>query len=208
MKQSKPIILLGAGGHAGVLADLILLKGWTIEGFVAPENISIKGFSDIPYLGNDEILLEKRFLREVYLINGIGAVSPEGNQVRFRLYAKYKSWGYDFLTLIHPSAIVAKTVQIGEGVQIMAGVIIQPNVVICANTIINTRSSIDHDCQVGHSVHVAPGVTLSGNVMVGDYTLLGVGSTVIQGISIGEQAMVCAGSIVVNNIEAREKVKE
>lgn len=207
MKQLKPIVILGAGGHASVLADLIVLKGWSIEGFVAPENSSIKGFSEIPYLGNDEVLFEKKFLREVYLINGVGAISPEGNQARFRLYAKYKNVGYDFLTLIHPSAIVAKTAQIGEGVQIMAGVVIQPNVVICSNTIINTRSSIDHDCQIGHSVHVAPGVTISGNVTVNNHALIGVGSTVIQGISIGEQAMICAGSVVVNNIEAHKKVK-
>jgi sugar O-acyltransferase (sialic acid O-acetyltransferase NeuD family) len=207
MKQLRSIVILGGGGHASVLADLIALKGWSVEGFVAPENNPIKGFSDIPYLGNDRVLFEKGFLREVYLINGIGAISPEGNIARFRLYTQYKNMGYDFLTLIHPSAMVAKTAQIGEGVQIMAGVVIQPNIIICANTIINTRASIDHDCQIGHSVHVAPGVTLSGNVTVNDHALIGVGSTVIQGISIGEQAMVCAGSVVVSNIESCEKVK-
>lgn len=203
----RPIVILGAGGHASVVADLIATKGWLIKGFVAPEEKPIKGFFELPYLGKDEILFDERFSREVYLVNGLGSISPEGNQIRFRLYAQYKNLGYDFLTLIHPSAVVAKTAKIGEGVQIMAGVIIQPNVVIGENTIINTRSSIDHDCHIGHSVHIAPGVTLSGNGSVHDQALLGVGSVMIQGISIGERAMVCAGSVVVNNIEAREKVK-
>ncbi len=199
---NTPIILLGAGGHAAVLAELALRLGKNILGVVAPTESTLKGFPDIAYLGCDAAI-EKYSPMEVKLVNGIGTVSVIKNNERRKIFEHFKQRGYSFDTLIHPSVILASNVNVGEGVQIMAGVIIQPNVKIDSNTIINTGACVDHDCQIGHSVHVAPNVTLSGNVLIGENAFIGVGSVLIQGIHVDDNAMICAGMVVTKHVATK-----
>lgn len=195
MSKTQPIIILGAGGHASVLIELLKTLNKSIIGVVAPENY-IKNYADIPYLGDDSIILNYA-TSEIMLVNGLGSISVDKNKIRGAIYVRYKALGYQFDTLIHPSSIIASTVTLQEGVQVMAGVVLQPNVVIGQNTIINTGTCIDHDCIIGENVHIAPGVTLSGNVHIGHNSFVGVGATIIQGIKTGESAMIRAGKTIV-----------
>lgn len=199
--MKKPIIILGAGGHASVLADVATLLGMNILGFCNPVNASIKGFPEITYLGNDSILNQYP-PEQVNLVNGIGAVSVQGNLQRRALFQQFSDGGYLFETLIHPSTVVARSAQINQGAQIMAGAIIQPNARISENVIVNTAASIDHDCIIGHSVHIAPGSILSGNVVIKDNSMVGVGAVIIQGVTVESNVMVRAGRIAVKNIAA------
>ncbi len=198
--MNHPLILIGAGGHAAVLVELASVLGKTILGFIALEETQVPGFPHIPYLGDDSYLTENYAREAIKLINGVGAISVPKNHHRDKLFSHYKNKGYLFETLVHPSAIVASNVKLGEGVQVMAGAIIQPNVTIGQNTIINTGASLDHDCQIGRHVHIAPRATLSGNVKVADYVHIAVGATLIQGLVIGESAMIRAGATIITDI--------
>lgn len=207
MNAEKRIIILGAGGHASVVAELLKVLNKSIFGFVAPNQTAIHNYPEIPYLGTDETFVKEFKSTEFTLVNGVGSTTPQRNEIRQTLFNHFKNEGYAFETLVHPSACVASTAILNEGCQIMARAVIQPNVIVHPNVIINTAASIDHDCEIGHSVHVAPGAVLSGNVCVGENALVGVGSTVIQGVTIGSLAMICAGRIVENNIQANVKFK-
>lgn len=203
--MSLPVIILGAGGHAKVLIDALLESSAVIAGVLDPDpDLAGACVLGVPVLGNDSIAVEFP-PSEVQLVNGLGSVGTPAR--RRQLYDKFKALGYDFATVVHPSAIVASDVVLGEGAQVMAGSIIQPGSSIGCNCIINTRASIDHDCIVGNHVHIAPGVTLSGGVSVGEATHIGTGAIVIQGISIGVNAVVAAGAVVVKDIPARTKVR-
>lgn len=208
MKNNYPIIIIGGGGHATVLIELLKLLGKTILGVVAPQFCTIKNYSDINYLGNDEVIFKSYYPRNVKLINGVGAVSVQKNQVRQKIFQIFKDAGYSFETLVHPSAIVANTVILDEGVQVMARVVIQPNTIIEKNTIINTGACIDHDCFIAENTHIAPGVTISGNVTIGKNSHIGVGTNIIQGIDVGCNVMISAGSTVVKNVSIFQKSKE
>jgi len=197
--NAQPVIILGAGGHACVLIELLKSLRRTILGIVAPDKSLLMNYPDIPYLGGDEYI-DHCSPADVKLVNGIGAISAQKNQVRHLIYQRFKAKGFGFDTLIHPSAVIASTVTVGEGTQLMARTVIQPNVIIGANTIINTGACIDHDCKLGDAVHVAPGAVLSGGVSVGDYAFIGVGAAVIQGITISSHAMVRAGRTVVKHV--------
>lgn len=198
MSRDCPLLIIGAGGHASVIAEIIKIRQLLVLGVVALNEQPIKGYEEFPCLGNDDSI-RNYDPASVRLIIAIGTTSVESNAQREALYQKYKMLGYQFATLIHPAAVVASTALIQEGAQIMAGAIIQSNSSIGHNTIINTRASIDHDCQIGHSVHIAPGATLSGNVIVGDQAFIGVGATVIQGRKIGDNMMIRAGGLVVKH---------
>ena len=197
---NKPIIIIGNGGHASVLAEVLRTNNYDIKGYTAPTNESNQ--YGLKYLGTDEDILYFN-PNSVELILGIGTVNV--STVRKRLFHYFRYKGYKFSKVIHQSAIIAPSVKLGEGVQIMAGVILQTNVTIADNTIINTGTLIDHDCKISKHVHIAPGCNLSGNVYVGDNSHIGTGSTVIQGVKIGESCLIGAGSVVIKDINNRKK---
>ncbi|MBD8519606.1 acetyltransferase [Lysinibacillus fusiformis] len=199
--MNKPIIILGNGGHASVLTEILLLQNRKILGFTAPEEQT--NSYDLKYLGTDEIFENYNPL-EVELVLGLGTVGI--SNVRQGLYKKLKNQGYTFVICVHPRAIIASTATLDEGTQIMAGAVVQPHVQIGENTIINTGAIIEHDCIIGAHVHVAPGTTLSGNIQIGDCTHIGTGAKIIQGITIGSHSLIGAGAVVINNISSNQKV--
>ena len=195
---SKPLLILGAGGHTRVLLDCLKNYKCTIIGLTdssvdkhASEQLGVK------VIGNDHEVL-KFAPGDILLVNGLGSVGIIAK--RKELFKYFKTNGYYFAQVIHPSAVIGSQVETGEGVQLMAGAIIQPGCFIDDNVLINTKVSVDHDCEIGKNVHVAPGVTLSGNVRIEDDVHLGSGTTIIQGIRVGMGSIIGAGSLVLDNI--------
>lgn len=90
----------------------------------------------------------------------------------------------EYEVVMHPTAIIHKSVEIGWGTVIMAGVIIQPQVKIGKHCIVNTGATVDHDCVVEDYAHIAPGAHLCGGVHVGEGALVGVGVGIEPGAVI------------------------
>lgn len=196
--MNRPVLILGAGGHAKVLIEALLQSGATLAGITDPDpDLAGKTLLEVPVLGGDDVVSDFP-QTEILLVNGLGSVGVP--VARRGLFERYKAMGYRFATVIHPSAIIASDVELGEGVQVMAGVVIQPGCRVGCNTIINTRASVDHDCIIGSNVHVAPGVTLSGGVSIKDVAHIGTGATIVQGIKIGAHCVVGAGSVVIRDV--------
>ncbi len=203
--MSLPVIILGAGGHAKVLIDALLASSAVITGIVDP-NPMLAGANilGVPVLGGDDVV-DGVPPSQVQLVNGLGSVSLP--TIRQHLYERFKGLGYNFATVVHPSAVVASDVVLGEGAQVMAGAVIQPGCRIGINSIINTRASVDHDCIIGDHAHISPGVTMSGGVTVGECSHVGTGATVIQGLSIGTGCLIAAGAVVTKDIFDGAKVR-
>ncbi len=198
----KPIIILGAGGHAKVLIEAIRQSVHEIIGLTDPVMAESSRFLGIKVLGHDDVVFNYS-TSEVELVNGIGAMP--GSKLRHELNERMEKKGFQFAKVIHPSAMIASDVEIGSGAQIMAGVVIQPGVRIGRSCIINTGSILDHDCVIHDDCHLAPGVTLSGNVDIGERTHIGTGTSVIQGITIGHDCIIAAGSIIHHKIPSNTK---
>ena len=191
--MTRPVILLGAGGHARVLLDALRCCGVEVLGFVGPDLSSAE--LDVEYLGGDECV-QGFAVDEVVLVNGVGNIGG-----RQRLFDAFKSQGYRFAQVIHPSAIISKQSVLAEGVQVMAGTVIQAGVSVAENVIINTRASVDHDCCIGAHAHISVGAVLAGDIKIGKSVLIGAGSTLIQGIGIGDGSVVGAGAVVIRDVE-------
>lgn len=199
--MKMPIIVIGGGGHAKVLIDILIEQGEKILGFVCanPENEPSEIFG-CSCLGTDEIV-RNMAPDKVRLVNGIGSVGD--TTIRRKIYENYANYGYTFTSVISSSAVISSRAILGTGVQVFAGAIIQAGAVLGDNTIINVKASIDHDCVIGPHVHIAPGATLSGGVFVGEGTHVGTGASIIQGIKIGTLTTVGAGAVVIKNVEDR-----
>lgn len=193
-----PVIVLGAGGHAKVLLDVLKLHNIKIIGLTDSQPAKINNLIfDVEVLGDDAEIL-KYSPDTIGLVNGLGTI--KSCSIRKKIYEQFKVKYYNFASVIHPSAIVSQYVELSEGVQIMAGSIVQTDCFIGTNTIINTRASVDHDCTIADHVHIAPGVTLSGGVEVGECVHIGTGAVVLQGIKIGRNSTIGAGAIVTRDV--------
>ncbi|MGS0696508.1 acetyltransferase [Shewanella sp. 0m-4] len=194
----KPIVVIGGGGHASVLVDILRLQNREILAVISPDNISErKVFSDIEHFKEDDDVL--RFsTKDVLLVNGIGML-PRSDLKR-KLNQYYLSLGYKFETVIANSAQVSPFSTIESGVQIFAGAIIQAGVSISEHSVINSGVILEHDCKVGTYNHIAPRATLCGQVSTGNDVFIGAGATIIQNIEIEPRAIVGSGALVTKNL--------
>lgn len=195
-----PLWVVGNGGHAKVLIDAINLQDkYRLAGTISdcPHEPPIQ--PGVPHIGpiKPEVAIQHGV---AFAIVGIG-----DNHVRHRMSQLLRDV-VTWVTIVHPSAIVAASSVIGEGVFLGAGTIVQPNVRIGDHVIVNTAASVDHDSTIGNYSHIAPGVRLSGNVSVGERALLGVGLSVVPGIKIGADSVVGAGSVVIHDVSEGARV--
>jgi sugar O-acyltransferase (sialic acid O-acetyltransferase NeuD family) len=194
-------LILGAGGHAQVVADILLR--------MQEANVAI---TPIGYLDDNPALAGKRLLGlpvlgEIAQLPNIPhdgiVVAIGGNATRQRLFKTWGSRGEHFVVACHPSAIIAPDVKLGPGSMICAGAVVNPGSVIGADAILNTGCTVDHHNHVGDHAHIAPGVHLGGDVSIGEGTLVGIGATVMPQRQVGEWSIVSAGALVHSDLGDR-----
>ncbi len=195
--SALPVIVVGAGGHAVVVADALLAAGRTVLGFVDAE-ASLAGATrlGLPVLGGDDVL-EAHGRDRVELANGIGGVGGRDAGLRARVQARLEAAGWQFTGVRHPAAVVSAHAQVAAGAQLMAGSVVQAGARVGRGAIVNTRAVVEHDVQVGDFAHVAPGAVLCGNVTLGSGAHVGAGATVRQGVTLGGGVVVGIGAAVV-----------
>jgi sugar O-acyltransferase (sialic acid O-acetyltransferase NeuD family) len=194
------LVIVGAGGHARVLAEIVhLRRQFQLVGFT-DSNPQLKGMKilDVPVLGGDEILPGLRSQGVEEAIVGVG--SSGDNYPRSLLFERIVRIGFHPALLIHPTAVLSASVEIGRGVAVMARAVVNPNARLGDNVIVNTGAIVEHDCILGDHVHVASGACLSGGVRVGQMSFVGVGASSIQQVSIGEGCLIGGGAAVVGDI--------
>lgn len=184
------LVIIGAGGHGKVIADIALKLGYSDITFLDDNakgeclNFIIIGTSEkIPILndGNTDFV-----------------IAVGNNFIRKNIAEKYD---VNWVTLIHPSAVVAANVEIGKGTAIMAGAIINADAKIGEHCIINTGAVIEHDNIIEDYVHISPNAALGGMVDIGIGTHIGISATVKNNIDICGGCTVGAGAVVVKNID-------
>lgn len=193
--MQKKVVIIGASGHAKVIADIVKSSKDEIVGFL-DDNIDIQGnviFEDKIVLGTSKKEDIEKY-KDNYFIIGIGS-----NEVRKLISKKYPS--LKWYTAIHPSSIIGSNVEIGEGSVLMAGTVINTGTKVGKHCIINTCSSVDHDNILENYVHISPGTHLAGTVKVMEGTWICAGVTVINNITIAKNNIIGAGATVVRNIE-------
>ncbi len=193
--MQKKVVIIGASGHAKVIADIVKSSKDEIVGFL-DDNMDIQGnviFEDKIVLGTSKKEDIEKY-KDNYFIIGIGS-----NKVRKLISKKYPS--LKWYTAIHPGSIIGSNVEIGEGSVLMAGTVINTGTKIGKHCIINTCSSVDHDNILENYVHISPGTHLAGTVKVMEGTWICAGVTVINNITIAKNNIIGAGATVVRNIE-------
>jgi sugar O-acyltransferase (sialic acid O-acetyltransferase NeuD family) len=198
------ILVLGAGGHAQVVADILMRT------FDAGKRIKPLGYLDDNCKYHGQTLLGLPVLGSITdlarVVHDTLIVAIGDNHTRQALFNQLQHQGKCFVTAKHPAAVIAPDVSIGPGVVICAGVVVNPGSMIGANVILNTGCTVDHHNHISAHAHVGPGAHLGGEVQVGTGALIGIGATVLPRCRIGSWSLVGAGAVVHTDVPDRAVV--
>lgn len=194
------LLILGAGGHARVVAETALAQG---------------GFSEIAFLDDHAhhqtdptvlgwpVLGPLRRASDMSMLQSFQAALVGIGDAAKRLHwlDQLGTIGYQRPRLIHPTAWVSDSASLGPGSVVFAQAAVQALAHLGTGVILNTACSIDHDVQLADGVHICPGARLAGDVHVGARSWIGIGACVTQQVLIGEDVIVGAGAAVVQDLE-------
>ncbi len=187
------LIILGAGGHGRVVADIALKsRRWKQIAFLDDDS-SLQSFLGINVIGAMNSM-------EQYLENCEVFVAVGNNKIRQKVFIDLEEMGAKIPTIIHPDSSIGSNVTIGKGTVIMPGVVINCNSTIGKGCIINTCASVDHDNIICDYVHLSPGVHTAGTVQVGKGTWIGICASIRNDIQIVDNCIIGAGTVVVKDI--------
>jgi UDP-perosamine 4-acetyltransferase len=190
------LLMVGGGGHARVLQELLTEAGHDLAGYVAPSDADLLLEGALQRYTDEQVLALNP--EEFLLINGIG--SSGDLSLRASVFEKFKAAGFNFLQLVAPTAHVSDSAAVTEGVQVMHMAVVHTDAKIDDNTIVNTGAIVEHHNVIGAHCHIAIGAVLAGNVTVGDRTHIGANATVLQGVTIGSNCIIGAGAVVLNDV--------
>lgn len=191
----KKIALIGQGGHAKVITDVI--KSQNCYEIVAVFDDKYEQLSREQgiYYGPTSyisVLMEELMCKFIVAIGN--------NMVRKKIVEKLRLLPEQYETLVHPTAVISGSVSIGSGTVVMPNAVINADTFVGSHTIVNTAAVIEHDNYIGDFVHVSPGAILTGTVTVGEGTQIGAGATVIPNLTIGQWSIIGAGTTVIDGL--------
>jgi sugar O-acyltransferase (sialic acid O-acetyltransferase NeuD family) len=203
-RRPKRVLIIGAGGHARVIADAILCN---------PANhdvLDVVGFLDDDPAYRGERALGKPILGTIADLQGIPhdavVIGIGENETRRRLFNELVSRGEHPIAIIHPKATVAQDVPVGVGSVIFAGVVVNTGAAIREDVILNTGCSVDHNSVVDAHAHICPGAHLGGTVRIGEGAFIGIGSAIIHNRCVGEWATIGGGAVVIRDVAPKTTV--
>jgi sugar O-acyltransferase (sialic acid O-acetyltransferase NeuD family) len=202
--NGKALIIAGCGGFGAeaiwVAEDTSVSQNddlkWNVLGYVDDDRrkaaLECYGYK---VLGSPEVTAPGLNGREVWYFCAIG-----DNSARQRMAERLDGLGWRAATLIHPSVVRARNVQVGEGTYVGALSILSPNCTVGRHVIINQHAAIGHDAHIGDFSNICPSAQINGSCRIGRGALIGSHASVMQGRSVGENAVVGANSLVIRAV--------
>lgn len=195
--SARRVIIVGAGGHARVVASILL---WM-------RDVDVVGVADRTKATLGETV---GFTRIVTTIDELPALRREGvtwaalaigdNRERAALFSRLEAEGFSLLTARHPTAIIERDVGLGAGSMVCAGAILCAGVSVGPDVLLNTGAIVDHESRIGAHAHIGPGCRISGRVAIGERTFVGAGTTIRDHVTIGADSVIGVGSVIVDDI--------
>lgn len=193
------LVVIGSSGHGRVVADAARRAGHAVIGFI--DDFTQGGQVDgLPRLGGCERLPELLAAHP-----GLGAAVAIGDNYR-RLQVAQKARalapGLAFPAIVHPAAVIADSVGLGQGVVVLAAAVANPGAKLGDFALVNTGAIVEHDVELGAGACLSPGAIAAGGVRLGEGAAVMMGALVRQGCHIGEHALIGMGAVVIRDLPA------
>lgn len=194
--MSKPLILVGGGGHCKSVLEAAESAGYSILGVLdLPEEVGKKILSTKVVGTDDDIPV---YIDKAEFVVTVGFI--KNPSTRIKLYNRIKEAGGKFATIVASTAYVSKYATIGEGTVVLHQAFVNAGAKIGNNVILNTATNIEHDAVIGDHCHISTGTMVNGECKVGDRCFVGSQSVLANCIAIGDDIIVSAGSFVRKSI--------
>ena len=194
----RKLILVGGGGHAKSVIDVIEAQGeYLINGIVdraEKVNNTVLGYTIVAA----DSQLESLIKNDQYFLVTLGQLTSA--KLRIELYERITGLGGKMATIVSPLARISSHAKIGQGTVVMHHALINAGARVGNNVIINTRALVEHDAAVGNHCHLATGGIVNGDVSIGDGVLIGSHATIKQGVSITSGTTIGAQAYVHQDI--------
>ena len=187
----RHLIVIGAGGHARSIADIVLEQGeCSLVGFVDDAYPDLKSVWGFPVLGKVDTAAGLRGMAE-YAFVAIG-----NNKVRERLFQVLADAGFGMPNIIHPRAIVSPRAILGHGVAIMAGAVVGTEASLGDGTIMNAGAVVDHDARVENFGHLGVNAAMAGGSKLGRGAWMQAGSAIGYGVEVPAGRILAPGEAI------------
>ena len=195
-EQRIDILIFGTGGHAKVASDCaremysrqIMISGDAVRG----------EWGDVPILPQSQ-----RTFSEWRTLCPLAFVAIGDAACRAQVLSEVEAAGFTLVTLIHPTAVVSPSAQLGPGVLVCPGAVINADARIGKGCIVNTGAVVEHECEIGAFSHIAPKAVLGGGAVLGPYCRVCLGAVVSDHITIGEHTTIGAGAAALSPLPER-----
>ncbi len=161
---------------------------------------------------DDDKSLEKKNNLPLPIISSVEAYTPASSDVFIcalgnpRYKQKYieeiQLKGGEFISLIHPSAIMHDNVDIGHGVIIQPNCLISDHVILGDFVTVQAYSTLGHDTTVKNYSHISAYSFTGGGVVLDECVLTGTRSTILPNIIVNKYSVVGACSLATKNVPA------
>lgn len=205
---TRELLIIGAGGFGAVAASIAnSMNGatvhqnnaapWLVIGY-ADGDAGKRGtwHAERAVLGTIEEVGRDFRGRDLWFFCAIG-----DNQARAKMARRAQGFGWKPATLVHPSAIIDSTVEIGAGSCIAPAVVVSYKTKIGAHVVIDSHVSVGHDASLSDFCEVFSGARINGNCRVGEYAMVGCNATLLPGTLVGDRAVVGANSLAQGLVE-------
>jgi sugar O-acyltransferase (sialic acid O-acetyltransferase NeuD family) len=199
------LVLIGAGGFGRETAEAVRALNaaggcWRLAGYLDDDSARHGTVIDgLPVLGGTDVL---RTMPDASVVVCTGR--PDNYVSRPRIVQTLSLPPERYATIVHPSAAVSATSQVGPGTVLLAHTVLTAAVTVGSHVAVMPQVVLTHDDVIGDFATLASGVRLGGNVHVGRCAYVGAGALVREECRIGPYALVGMGATVTRNVPPDE----
>lgn len=164
-REMKRLLIIGAGGHGKVVAEVAEDIGYEEIAFLDDNSSEAIGKISEPEKFTDQY-------NDAFV--GIG-----NNQLRGELIKQLQACGYNIPVLVHPTAYISRTAKIAVGTVVEPKAIVNAYSCVGEGCIISVGSIVDHNVQIGAFCHVNAGAIVKAGAAVEEYRKLEAGQVVL-----------------------------
>jgi sugar O-acyltransferase (sialic acid O-acetyltransferase NeuD family) len=195
----KNLIIIGAGGFGREVYSLALdciANGslLNIKGFLDSNPTALASYENYPPILNNEI--EYKPQEEDVFIIALTSIVGKRN-----CYNEIISKGGEFISIIHPTAIIMQNITVGMGCIIGRNCYIGNDCEIGNFVTTNYGAVVGHDNKIGDFSHIGPRSFIGGSTKIENEVTIYAMATIINNVIVKKRSVVGAGSVVIKNVE-------
>ena len=149
----KKLLIIGAGGHGQVLAEVAMACGYDRVDFLDDRNPCAVGTPD-----RAEALAGR--------YDGV-IVSIGNNDLRRAFIQRLQAVHAPIATLVHPRAFVAPSASLGEGSVVLPGAVVNTRARVGKGCILSIGALVDHDARIDDFSHINAGAIVAAGERAG-----------------------------------------